>query len=99
MKQVRAVYSKEFKIKAVELSNQNGNVRDVSEQLKVNLATLHFWRKLYKQGKLKIDPGVPEKQKSKEEIELAQLKKELYEVKLERDILKKAVGIFSKSDR
>jgi transposase len=32
------------------------------------------------------------------EIELSQLKKELRETKLERDILKKAVSIFSKSD-
>jgi transposase len=99
MKQVRARYSKEFKIKAVELSNQNGNIRQVSEELKVNHETLRLWRKAYKEGKLKLDDGVPEKQKSKEEIELAHLRKELYEVKLERDILKKAVGIFSKSDR
>ena len=35
---------------------------------------------------------------TEEESELAKLKKELAEVKMERDILKKAVGIFSKSD-
>jgi len=98
MKQVRVHYSNEFKIKAVELSNQSG-VKEVGEQLKVNLATLHFWRKLHRDGKLKLEPGVKEKQKSKEELENVQLKKELYEVKQERDILKKALGIFSKSDR
>jgi transposase-like protein len=32
-------------------------------------------------------------------MELARLKKELYEVTQERDILKKAVSIFSKSGR
>ena len=99
MKQVRQRYSKEFKIQAVELSNQNGNIQEVSEQLKVNRETLRLWKKLYAQGKLGLDGGSKEKPKSKEEIELAYLKKELYEVKLERDILKKAVGIFSKSDR
>jgi len=36
---------------------------------------------------------------SNEELELRALRKELREVSLERDILKKAVSIFSKSDR
>ena len=34
-----------------------------------------------------------------EEREIERLKKELKEAQLERDILKKAVSIFSKSDR
>lgn len=40
----------------------------------------------------------PVKPKDKKFIELQALKKELREIKLERDILKKAVHIFSKSD-
>src|ERR1700746_590431 len=99
MKQVRTRYSKKFKIKAVELANQNGNVSATSEQLKISHETLRLWIKAFKAGKLALIPGVVEKEKSKEEIENARLRKELYEVKLERDILKKAVGIFSKSDR
>lgn len=99
MKQVRIRYSNEFKIKAVELCKQSGNVTATSEQLKINQATMWLWMKAFKEGKLVKTSDVIEKQKSKEEIELAQLKKELYDVKLERDILKKAVGIFSKSDR
>ena len=35
---------------------------------------------------------------NEEETEVAQLKKELADIRMERDILKKAVGIFSKSD-
>jgi transposase len=99
MKQVRQRHSREFKIRAVELANQNGNIQEVSEQLKINRETLRLWRKLYREGKLRLDTGPVEKPKSKEEIELANLKKELYEIKMERDILKKAVGIFSKSDK
>jgi transposase len=34
-----------------------------------------------------------------QEAELAKLKKELRDVKMERDILKKAITIFSSSDR
>jgi len=99
MKQVRTRYSKEFKIKAVELCNQNGNISATAEQLNISHETLRLWIKSSKAGKLTISPGFIEKEKSKEEIENARLRKELYEVKLERDILKKAVGIFSKSDR
>lgn|ERR1700746_190049 len=99
MKQVRTRYSKEFKIKAVELWKQNGNVQATSEQLNVSHESLRQWIRAFNSGKLKVESGLIEKQKSKEEIENDRLRKELYEVKLERDILKKAVGIFSKSDR
>ena len=99
MKQVRIRHSKEFKIKAVELSHQQGSVRSVSEQLNVHEETLRLWRKLYREGKLVLTPGVVEKQKSKEELEIARLRKELYNATMERDILKKAVSIFSKSDK
>lgn len=99
MKQVRTHYSKEFKIKAVELSKQSGNVAATSRELNVSHEAVRLWIKAYDSGKLNFKPGVTEKQKSKEEVENARLKKELYEVTLERDILKKAVSIFSKSDR
>ena len=99
MKQVRTRYSKEFKINAVELAKQSGNISATSEQLKVSHESLRIWIRAYNAGKLTIIPGIVEKQKSQEEIENARLKKELYEVTMERDILKKAVGIFSKKDR
>ena len=99
MKQVRSHYSKEFKIKAVELSKERGSLLPVALELGINKETLRNWKKAYGQGRLMVSANDSVKQKSKEEIELARLRKELYEVKLERDILKKAVGIFSKSDK
>ena len=39
------------------------------------------------------------KEKSKEELEIIRLNKELAHLKLEHEILKKAVSIFSRSDR
>ena len=99
MKQVRIRHSIEFKIKAVELSNQQGNVRAVSEQLNIHEETLRLWRRKYREGKLKADSGTTQKVKSKEELEIAELKKRLYDVTIERDILKKAVSIFSKNDK
>ena len=96
MKRKRTSYSYDFKVKAVELGIQRGNLTQVAGELNVRVETLMRWKKVYKEGKL-LSTGI--KAKSKEEEELSLLKKELHEIRLERDILKKAVGIFSKSDR
>lgn len=50
---------------------------------------------------MKQNQGIFSKKRelSQEELELRQLRKELREVQIERDILKKAVSIFSKSDK
>jgi transposase len=98
MRKERTFYSKEFKIKAVELSIQRGSVIGVAKELNIRPASLSRWKEVYKSGKYATDEsGI--NSKSPEATELARLKKELYDVKLERDILKKAVGIFSKNDR
>ena len=96
MEKQRTHYSREFKIKAVELCNQRGSMVVVAQELNITRDTLKRWKKEYNAGKYNAD-GV--KPKSQETEELKRLRKELYETKLERDILKKAVSIFSKSDR
>ena len=97
MKRTRLTFSQEFKIKAVELCKERGNLSSVSRELGVKRDSLKRWKTEYEAGKYNA-PDVRTKTKSKEEEELMRLKKELYDVKMERDILKKAVGIFSKSD-
>lgn len=89
-------YSLEFKLKAVELSKQRCSIIEVARELGINKETLRNWKRGRYLGKSDTEPTY---KKSKEEEENARLRKELYEVKLERDILKKAVSIFSKSDR
>lgn len=98
MKRTRLTFSQEFKIKAVELCNERGNLSSVSRELGVKRDSLKRWKNEYESGKFN-EPDIRTKTKSKEEEELMRLRKELYDIKLERDILKKAVGIFSKSDR
>lgn len=97
MRKTRTNYSREFKIKAVELVEQKGNLSLVARELNVGDESLRKWCKDHKKGTL-IN-GSASKLKSKEEEEIIRLKKALYESNLERDILKKAVSIFSKSDR
>jgi transposase len=88
-------YSLEFKIQAVELSKLRGKVKEVAQELGISNSALKSWKKGLRLG----NTDTSSKIRSKEEEENIRLRKELYEVKLERDILKKAVGIFSKSDR
>lgn len=99
MKQVRTRYDKSFKLKAVELSNERGSVEQVANELGLNAETLRLWKRTWQAGKLTAEAAARDKPKSAEAMELARIRKELYEVTQERDILKKAVSIFSKSGR
>jgi len=98
MKTPRTRYSQEFKIKAVELM-ETRSVISASRELHVSKDTLRNWKRAFAKGQLVLTGNPNLRIKSKEEEELIRLKKELYEIKMERDILKKAVSIFSKSDK
>jgi transposase len=90
-------YSLEFKLKALELVKQRGNLISVAQELNISHETLKNWKKGRYLGNEPNSSLI--NVKTKEEEELIRLRKELYETKLERDILKKAVSIFSKNDR
>jgi transposase len=45
MEKPRTHYSREFKIKAVELSNERGNVSQVAQELNVSYENLKRWKK------------------------------------------------------
>ncbi len=100
MKTAKKFYSKEFKQKAVALSHERGNVSEVSKELGVRFDLLSRWRREYSKNPESSfsGKGKPVRQLSDELKEIARLKKELASVSMERDILKKAVAIFSKRD-
>lgn len=91
-------YSKEYKLKAVALSEQRGSIIVVATELGIRHDMLRRWKREYSENQAKAFIGGGNAKKKKELNELAQLKKKLRETELERDILKKAVGIFSKND-
>lgn len=99
MKESRKIYSKEFKQKAVELSKVRGNVHEISQELGINSAMLYRWQRELNNSEALAFSGNGNKQLTEEQKELAKLRRELADVKMERDILKKAVSIFSVSDR
>jgi transposase len=85
----------EFKTMIVELLQSGKTAKEVSLEYSIQDSTIRRWKREYesKSGDLS-----KKRELSAEELELKQLKKELQETKLERDILKKVVSIFSKSD-
>jgi transposase len=95
----RKTYNKDFKEKAVALSEVRGNTSEVAEELGIRPEILRRWKREFKQLKNNSFPGNGKAKMTDEERELAQLRKELIETRMERDILKKAISIFSVSDR
>ena len=83
---------------SVELSNNRTDLGALAKELDVPPAMLYRWRREFFAKQNGSFPGNGKVILSETEQELARLKKELRETQLERDILKKAVGIFSKSD-
>jgi transposase len=77
-----------------ELLISGKTAKEVSEEYNIQDGVIRRWRREYgvKSGDFSKKRVV-----SADELELKRLRKELQETKLERDILKKAVSIFSKS--
>jgi len=99
MNETRKIYSKEFKQKAVELSRLRGNTQEVARELEIRAALIYRWQKELNTRPTLAFGGNGKKQLTEEQKELARLKRELADVTMERDILKKAVSIFSVRDR
>ena len=98
MKQSRRTFTKEFKMNAVELSYSRANVVELANELVIRPELLYRWRSEFASFKGKSFPGNGKPKQTEEESENAKLKKELADMRMERDILKKAVSIFSVSD-
>ncbi len=99
MSKSRNYYTKEFKHKAVELSYAKGSIERTCKDLGISISSLSRWRKELKQYGKNSFPGKGNLKLTDQEREILELKRKLKDAELERDILKKAVSIFSKSDK
>ena len=89
-------YDKEFKLNAVNLFlSKDLSYRQLSEELDVPTSTLSGWVNQHQKDGNEAFPGKGHLKPT--DAELAQLRKELAIAREERDILKKALGIFSKT--
>ena len=94
MSSTRRKFSREFKIETVRLITQgNRKVSDIARDLDIHENVLHKWKQQYQEDSLHAFPGRGYMKPEDEEVR--KLKKELQDVKEERDILKKALAIFS----
>mgnify|MGYP001465912387 FL=1 len=93
---MRTKYENEFKVTIVELLQSGKKPKDLSDEYNLDQSMIRRWKRDYdaKSGDLSKKREV-----SKEEHEIKTLRKELRNITEERDILKKAVSIFSKNDK
>jgi transposase len=98
MERERRTFTREFKLNAVELSFKRGSIVELANELKIRPELIYRWRSEFASYQGKSFPGNGKPKMTEEESEIARLKKELADIRMERDILKKAVAIFSKSD-
>jgi transposase len=92
----RAIYTKELREEAVKLVTEGGlSIPEVGRRLSVSPSTIRYWIKASREGKL-TEVGKRQRPLTEIEMEFARVKRELAEVRMERDILKKAAAYFAK---
>ena len=89
-------YTREFKLEALQLWASSGkSAAEIEDDLGISRGRLYHWKRVLNVAGEDAFPG--QGRQSGAEEELRQLRRELALVKQERDILKKAVGIFSRA--
>ena len=92
----RRTYDKQFKIYAVNLLKSSGkSASEIAENLGIRSEILSRWKRESDQEGKQAFTG----QGNPRDEEIARLKKENADLKMERDILKKAMAIFSKPEK
>ena len=85
-------FDRDFKVSAVRMVTEEGHkTAEVARSLGIHQNQLYNWKRKFSGHGDKAFPGKGHL------TELAALRKKLRDVEMERDILKKAVGIFSKT--
>lgn len=91
-------YTKEFKTEAIQLVLKTDRpIIQIAKELGIRPGTLYAWMDSHKKNGQEAFPGkgllMPQDEKTR------RLEKELREVKMERDILKKAMAVFSRDQK
>lgn len=94
----RRKFTREFKVEAIKpVIEGSKSLRQVSQELDIRLNVLQRWRDEYLADPEQAFPGSG--QLKPEDAEIARLKRELKQTQMERNILKKAIAIFSKEPK
>ncbi len=97
MSKTKRSYRAAFKRNAVKLSEEKDNVAKAARELSIGAQLIHRWKK--EQDEYQHNsPGHGKAKLTDEQRGIVRLQKELCDAKMESEILKKAIGIFSTSD-
>ncbi len=95
----RKVYTSEFRQQAVQMIERDKlSVAEVSRKLSISQKTLANWVKRAKDGQLSAastEPGGARRVVTDAEAENSRLRREVAELRMERDILRKATAYFA----
>jgi transposase len=94
-KRARRTFTDEFKAEAVRLVLDEGkSVGGVAKDLDLTSSALRMWVERARADRTKGKTGLT----SEERAELSRLRKEVRELRMQRDILKKAAAFFAKEN-
>lgn len=101
MKQKRRKFDKQFKLEVVKRSLEDTTVKELAEELEIHPNIISRWRKQYleTEGEESLFPGNGNEVLTDEQKQIRDLQKTVRDKELELEILKKAIGIFSRKDR
>ncbi len=96
----RRKYDPDFKRNAVRLSNEPGRtVYEVADNLGISKDLLYKWRREFRLKEGLAFPGHGREALTEQGKRIRELEKKLRDAEMERDILKKAMAIFSRTPR
>lgn len=99
MKKERRYFDREFKLMAVNLClTSDRPAKEVADELGIRDEVLRRWIREHRQFGENGFSGKGSPNMTDDQREMARLKRELKDAQIERDILKKAVAIFSRKD-
>ena len=88
----RKIYSREFKEQAVELLNTSGKPgNQIEAELGIGTGIIYRWRRQLQEDGVRAFPG----NGNERDKELSELRRQNAELREEREILRKAIAIFS----
>jgi transposase len=98
MTKKRKTYSKQFKIDAVKLLTEQGyQITEAARNLGIHPGLLGRWKKQFETDNADSFPGKGHMTPEKEELH--RLRKENKQLKMEREILKKAAAFFANESK
>ena|SRR5687767_9218280 len=97
-KDYRKNYTKEYKLQALEMAETSGkSIAQIEDELGLAPGMMYRWRRQFKQAGKEAFQGKGKLVDSEEEVK--RLRRENEQLKEERDILKKALSIFSRGQK